>query len=139
MGVRVINTVEKNVVPKPYNLVVVPANKPIQVLAAINNDFEEYAARYIQNVGPGITYYNFTSGTPAGTGVTSTDPAGIGPNQFCGIMDGAGTVDSNGFGYGQQVDCSNHPGDVWVYSTTGTTIAITVLIRKDLIRGGNPM
>ena len=54
-------------------------------------------------------------------------------------MDGAGTVDSNGFGYGQQVDCSNHPGDVWVYSTTGTIIAITVLIRKDLIRGGNPM
>lgn len=137
MGLRVINTVEKNVVPEPFILVVVPPNTPTRVLSSIVGDFEEYAGRYIQNIGGGITYYNFTSGTNPGTQSGANPPVGISQNQFCGIIAPAPALDANGFGAGQQLDVSNFPGDVWVYSTTGTTIAITVLLRKDLIKGGN--
>lgn len=132
MGVRVINTVEKNVVPMAVAPIVVPAQTATKILSSIVGDFEEYAGRYIQNVGSGIAYYNFTSGTPAGSG-----DVGISQGQYCGVLFGAGTVDANGIGSGQQLDISNFPGDVWVYSVTGTTIAVTILLRKDLIKGGN--
>ena len=144
MGLRVINTVEKNVVPKPSQLFVIPANTPVLVLPSIAGDFEEYAGRYIQNVQQGIAYYNFSSGSLAGsvnavTGqpIDNTKPVGINAQQFSGVLAGAAAVDTAGYGSGQQLDVSNFPGDVWVYSLAGTTIAVTVLIRKDLIKGGN--
>ena len=121
MPLRVSNSVEKNVVLEPLNPKVIPANTPIEVLTDIINHRQEYAGRYIQNVGAGDCYYAF------GHKVDSTN--------FNGILSKPGSVDANGLGSGQQLDASNNPQAVWVYSVAGTTIAITLFKRNDNAQG----
>jgi len=113
MPLRVTNTVEKSVSCYPVNPVVVPDSVATGVLAAANTVPFEMAGRYIQNVGGNDAYYAF--------GFDASSVA------FCGILQSTGK---------QQLDCSNHGDRVSIFSVGGTTIAVTVLQRNDLIQAG---
>ena len=118
MPIRVSNTVEKDVVLVPTNPIVVAANTAVIILPDITGDINEYAGRYIQNVGANDCYYAY--------GHTCD------PTNFNGIMSKPANTNSDGFGSGQQFDASNCGQAVWVYSRGGTTIAVTILKRNDL-------
>jgi len=121
MSVRVINSVEKNVINVPLGLVTLAAGVAQDILTAISGANGEYAARYIQNVGTNPCYYSFGHDTDK--------------TNFNGILAGAPAVDANGFGPGQQLDVSNCGQRVNCMSVAGTTIAITVLKRNDNTQG----
>jgi len=121
MPLRVSNSVERNVSCAGSVPITIPAGKAVDVLVDVSGVIQEYAGRYVQNVGSGIAYYAFGS---------DASPAG-----FNGVLFQASAVDSNGFGSGQQLDCSNHGAKVSVYSVAGTTIAVTILRRNDLAQG----
>jgi hypothetical protein len=123
MPLRVSNAVEKCIVNDltPPVHVVCPAITAKDVLPDISGKNGEWAGRYIQNVGANPAYYAFGHDCD--------------PTNFNGILFAAGAVDANGFGSGQQLDVSNFPGRISVYSVTGTTIAITSLIRADNAQG----
>jgi hypothetical protein len=121
MPQRVCNTVEKNVVSVPTVPVVVPSNTPTMVLPDVTKDTGEYSGRAIQNVGANDCYYSY--------GHTCD------PTNFIGIMSKPGTLNAAGFGSGQQFNASDSGQAVWVYSTGGTTIAVTILKRNDLTVG----
>ena len=121
MSLRVSNSVERNVSCAGSVPIVIPAGKSINVLIDVSGTSQEYAGRYVQNVGSDNAYYAF-----------SNDAS---PAAFNGILSKPSALDANGFGSGQQLDCSNHGGSVNVYSIGGTTIAITLLRRNDLSQG----
>lgn len=126
MSLRVTNSIEKCVRNVPQSLVVVPAgipsnSKPTIALPDITQDITEYSGRYIQNVGQSNLYYSIGASPCT-------------PQQFNGILAPAGVYDSNGFGAGQQFDASNDPEQLNVYSPAGTTVAVTLLARRDQTR-----
>ena len=121
MPLRVTNSVERNVSCAGSVPIKVSANTSTDVLIDVSGIPQEYAGRYVQNVGSNIAYYSF------GVKCSATN--------FNGVLAPATTVDSNGFGSGQQLDCSNHGAKVSVFSVGGTTVAVTLLRRNDLSQG----
>jgi hypothetical protein len=113
MIVRAVNLCEKSVTSLPTTPIVVPANTSTVVLQTIRNNNAEYAGRYIQNVGNAPCYYAFDA-----------DASSV---QFNGILQGSPTY--------QQLDVSNFSGVVKVFSASGTTIAVTLLVRNDNAQG----
>lgn len=104
---RVVSTVEKNIVNEPIPAMVIAAATSTEVLPDISKVRGEWCTRQIFNAGANNAYYNF-----------------------------GGTCDSvSNFNAwlvpGQMLDCSNHPMSVNVFSTAGTTISITSLKRSD--------
>jgi len=119
---RVINPVEKNIRAVPQALIVIPAGQSTLVLKDISTNFNgEYAGRYIQNVGANACYYGIGHDTDK--------------TNFNGIMAGASAVDANNYGPGAQFNASNFGQAVYVYSVSGTTIAVTLLMRHDNTTG----
>jgi hypothetical protein len=90
----------------------VASNTDTIVLQDISVQPGEGAGRYIQNVGANNCYYAF--------GATAS------PAYYNGILQAASL---------QQLDCSNCPQAVHVYSPGGTTIAVTELVSNDLSQG----
>jgi len=123
MSVRVSNSIEKCVVPVPSAPIVVGDSASVDVLTDITGKYGEWAARYIQNVGANDCYFCIG--------------ADCSPANFNGILAKAGAVNADGFGAGQQLDVSNVPSKVSVFSRGGTTIAVTIYKRNDLHVGGN--
>lgn len=121
MPIRVSNSVERSVTIVPYQLIIIPAATAVDVLIDISRINGEYAGRYIQNVGANDCYYNFA--------------VNCDPTHFNGILSKPSAVDANGYGSGQQLDASNCPQKVSVYSVGGTTIAMTIFKRNDLNQG----
>ncbi len=123
MPLRVANSVEKNVSSIGQVPIVIPANKSVTVLndLSLAPPNSEYSGRYIQNVGAGIAYYAIGHDCDA--------------TNFSGVLFAAGAVDANGFGSGQQLDCSNCSDEICIYSVAGTTIAVTLLSRNDMASG----
>lgn len=120
---RVINSTPKCARTSPKALLTVQAGLQANGTKALSGavGMEEHVARYLQNVGAGTLYFAF--GQPAS------------PLAFNGILAGASATDSNGYGPGQQLDASNTPEDVWVYSPTGTTVCLTSIKMNDLVPG----
>lgn len=121
MSLRVANTVERNIISVPAGPVVVVDSKSTTLFTDEILDNNEYAGRYIQNVGANDCYYAF--------GVVAT------PTNYNGILSKPGTLNVDGLGSGQQLDCSNFGGMVSVFSRGGTTIAVTLLKRNDNVQG----
>ena len=118
MPIRVSNSVEKNVVNVPKNLVVLTATTAKDVLPNATSIIGELAGRYVQNVGANDCYYVFGSDCS--------------PVNFNGILAAnTGNADVNGFKSGQQLDASNCGQRLSMYSVGGTTISITLLARND--------
>ena len=114
--IRVANTTEKNAIILPQAIIAVTAATSTEVLFSISNRTEEFLGRYIQNVGANACYVNIG--------------ADCNPTNFIAILAPSGTLDANGYGSGQQFDCSNTGQRVTIYSLSGTTIA-RYLIRRD--------
>lgn len=123
MPLRVSNSVERNVTSVPQAPIVIPAATSTKIFDSVSSDNVEYSGRYIQNVGANPCYYSI--GTDKCSAAT-----------FNGVLAGASVVDANGFGSGQQLDCSNVADIISVYSVAGTTIARTLLRRNDMVQGG---
>ena len=124
MPLRVTNQCEKDVLNSAVAPIVIPDSKSTLVLPKLASvPGQEFCGRYIQNVGANDLYYSF-----------GADAA---PNNLNGILGKAGSTDANGLGAGQQLDCSNHGDSVYVYSIGGTTVAVTLLVRNDLIQHTN--
>ena len=121
MSVRVINSVEKSVVPVPFPPIVLAAGVAKDVLADISTINGEFAGRYIQNVGANPVYVGIGHDTDK--------------TNFNLILAPSATLDSNGYGAGQQFDCSNVGSRINCMSVLGTTIAITLLKRNDNSQG----
>ena len=121
MSLFVANSVEKNVVNVPTTPIVVPSNTPTDVLPDLTQVNGEYCGRFIQNVGANDCYYSF--------GVNCS------PQQFNGVIAKPASVNANGHGSGQQFDSSNCGQRLSVYSVGGTTIAVTLLKRNNLVQG----
>ncbi len=122
MPLRVANTVEKNIISVPFPPKVIAATTSINVLPSIVGTRDELAGRYIQNVGANACYYAIGHECDA--------------TNFNGVLAGGGTADANGFCSGMQFDASNCAQGIWVYSVSGTTIAVTILKRNDLATHG---
>lgn len=114
--IRALNVAEHNVFSDPPRVVVVPAATATEALPnEQGKDSGEIAYRYIQNVGANPCYYSF--GLSNGAGGPQCDA----------------TINFHGYlAVGQQLDCSNHRQKVCVYSTGGTTLATTLMRRRDL-------
>jgi hypothetical protein len=121
MSLRVSNSVEKNVVSIPMLPIAVADSVAKDVLPSAMGDGLEYTGRYIQNVGAKDCYYAF-----------GHDCNNI---NFDGILVCSSTLNSDGYGGGQQLDCSNTPERVSIFSRGGTTISVTLLKRNDLAQG----
>lgn len=104
---RVSNSVERDVFPDPCLVIAVPANTNTEVLKELRRTRGEWAGRYIQNVGANPCFYAFGQDCDGAT-------------NYHGILAAS-----------QQLDCSNHPASVKVFSVAGTTIATTTLRRND--------
>lgn len=112
--IRVANAIEKNVVTDPPNVQQIPAGVAVTVLPNISTygPNVEFIGRYVQNTGANGCVYAFGATCEAGA--------------YHGYL-----------AANQQLDCSNHPQEVSIFSTAGTTIAVTVMRRGDLSsRGG---
>ena len=118
MSLLVSNAVEKSVVNVPSLPVVVPSNTATNVLNNISQVPGSYTGRYIQNVGANDCYYAFDGDASA--------------TNFQGILFKPANTNANGHGSGQQLDCSNHPCRVSVFSVGGTTIAVSLLASHSL-------
>ena len=121
MPLRVSNSVERNVSCAGSIPIKIPAATAVDVLVDVSGIAQEYAGRYVQNIGPNSCYYAFGN---------DCSPAALN-----GVLLPATAVDANNLGAGQQVDCSNHGARVSVYSVAGTTVAVTILRRNDLAQG----
>lgn len=108
---RVVNVCEKNIVAVPTKPVTVPVAGNVSTMILDNitklGPNVEVAGRYIQNVGANPCFYNFGSDCDSNT-------------NYMGVLAAS-----------QQLDCSNHGMRIDVYSTLGTTIAVTLLRRVD--------
>lgn len=104
---RVISTIEKNVVPVPTAPVVVAGNTSTMVLPDISKSVGEFSSRYIYNNSASNCYYSF--------GATCSTA------QYNGIMLP-----------NQQLACNDSGCAVFVFSTVGTTIAVSIFKRNDL-------
>ena len=111
MPLRVSNSVERNVAPLPFSPVAIAAGASKMVFPDVSADPQEYAARYIQNAGTNICYVAF--------GQTECDLQ----NYNVVLQQYA------------QLDCSNNPQQVTVFSPLGTTICGYILVRNDNVRG----
>ena len=121
MSLSVTNVVEKCVVNVPILPVVVPTNTATQVLANVTQVQAQYSGRYIQNVGANDCYYAFDTDASA--------------TVFNGILFKPSSTNANGHGSGQQLDCSNNPCKVSIFSVGGTTIAVSLFARQNLQYG----
>jgi len=129
MSLRTTNSIEKSARRIPaVPISVVAGAASIVALPDCTQGVGELTARYIQNVGTGNLYYQF------GQNITVNATSGL-VVQFDGIIAGASAVDAGGYGPGQQLDASNDPEAVYVYSPAGTSIVITQLAKNDIIRG----
>lgn len=124
MPLRVTNQCEKDVLNSAVAPIVVADSKSTLVLPKLTNvPGQEFCGRYIQNVGANDLYYSFG--------------ADASPANFNGILSKPSAVNVNNDGAGQQLDCSNHGDSVYVYSIGGTKVAITLLVRQDLVQHTN--
>jgi hypothetical protein len=108
---RTISTVEKNVICLPTVPVVVSSNTATTVLNDVSSDPNEYAGRYIQNLGPNPLYYSIGYDC---NGVTNCHGYLA---QYAQLAIGAAAQ------------------SVSVYCTGGCTVSTTVYKRNDLQRG----
>ena len=117
--IRVANVAERNITPNGGKPVVVPVATATDVIPdqTKGQPIVEIMYRSIMNVGSNPLYY-----------ALGQDAS---PANFHGILAGAGQVDANGFGQGSSLDVSNCRLRLSVYSTAGTTVAVTILYRND--------
>lgn len=124
MSFRVSNSIEKSVRCVPSVPVTIVAGAASVIALPDITTGVEYTARYIQNVGTGNLYYAFGYNITAdGTGKVA---------MFNGILAGTGATDAGGFGPGQQLDASNDPEAIYVYSPAGTVIVVSSLKKNDI-------
>jgi hypothetical protein len=121
MPIRVINGCEKNIQDTNTDPIVVVDSTPTTVLPNLLAGQGEFAGRQIQNVGANDCYFKFG--------------ADCNPLNFNGILAKSATLNGNGHGSGQQLDCSNGGYSVSVYSIGGTTISVIQLARRDNAQG----
>jgi hypothetical protein len=118
---RVLNVSEHNLFADSPKPIAVPAATATEVLPnEQRKNTGEIAYRYIQNVGANPLYYTFGMSTDTGLPVADA------------TANYHGMLPSNA-----QLDCSNHRLRVCVFSTAGTTVATTIIRRRDLVKA-NP-
>jgi hypothetical protein len=109
MPQRVVNVAEKTVVADPAQIIPIPGtNTSVTVLPDVTASFDEFAGRYIFNAGANNVFYAI------GQDCNAT-------NSFNGYLVP-----------GQQLDISNTCQRVSAAATAVSSIALTVLRRKDL-------
>jgi hypothetical protein len=129
MSLRTTNSIEKSARRIPaVPLPIVAGAASVIGLPDCTQGVKEFTARYIQNVGTGNLYYQF------GQNITANAVSGL-VAQFDGILAGASAIDAGGYGPGQQLDASNDPEAVYVYSPAGTTIVVTQIVKNDISPG----
>ena len=116
---RIISTVEKIINPDAPKVVAVN-NATTRILDDLRGDLnsnpkipattDEIAARYIMNVGANAAYYALGCNCDA-------------TNNYHGILQP-----------NQQLNCSDGGYSVDMFCAAGTTVAVTILRRKDLTR-----
>lgn len=124
---RTINTAEHNLFADPPKVVTVAANTATAVLP--NEAYVatgEIAYRYIQNVGANPLFYSFAAAIAGGDPTQPPAPATNATTQFHGYLPQYA-----------QLDCSSHRLRVDVFSVAGTSVATTIIRRRDLSKHTN--
>lgn len=113
---RTLNAAEHNLYADAPRVVTVAAATATEAFPSEQaKPTGEVAYRYIQNIGSNPIFYSFGLSTEAG-------------NPVCDA-----TVNCHGvIPQYSQLDCSNHRLRVCVYSTAGSTVATTLIRRRDL-------